>query len=250
LKKAGVFTIEFIDIYQAMRFDIIWNYRELFLRGVSLTLRLTLIGYGLGLIFGVILGLGRLSKRKIFYYPSKIYIDFFRGTPLLVQILIIHTALIPSIFGQSLGYFVSGALALTLNSAAYIAEIVRAGIQSLDKGQSEAARSLGMPEGMAMRFVILPQAIRRMVPPLGNELIALLKDSSLVTVIAATDILYAAKVVQGATFRQWEPYLTAALLYLILTWVATKLITYIENRFSTSYVPKKQSKSFFNMFRR
>lgn len=243
-------TIDLANIYQAMQFDIIWNYRELFLRGISLTVRLTLLGYGLGLILGIILGLGRLSKRQIFSYPSKIYIGFFRGTPLLVQLLIIHVAVIPTIFGQSLGYFVSGALALTLNSAAYIAEIVRAGIESLDKGQSEAARSLGMPEGMAMRFVILPQAIRRMVPPLGNELIALLKDSSLVTMIAATDILYAAKVVQGATFRVWEPYLTAAALYLILTWILTRVITYIENRFSTSYVPKNRTGEFFNMFRR
>ena len=243
-------TIETLDIFQAIRFDIIWNYRDLFLRGVSLTLRLTFVGYGLGLILGVLLGLGRLSKRKWLYYPSKIYIDFFRGTPLLVQILIIHTALIPSLFGHSLGYFVSGALALTLNSAAYISEIVRAGIQSLDKGQSEAARSLGMPQSMAMRYIILPQAIRRMVPPLGNELIALLKDSSLVTVIAATDILYAAKVVQGATFRQWEPYLTAAILYLLLTWVATKLIAFIENRFSTSYVPKKRKTTYLDNLQR
>lgn len=243
-------AIEFLAIFNAFQFEIIWNYRELFIRGVSLTLRLTLVGFSLGLMLGVILGLGRLSKNKFFYYPSKIYIDFFRGTPLLVQILIIHTALIPSLFGQSLGYFVSGALALTLNSAAYIAEIVRAGIQSLDKGQTEAARSLGMPKGMAMRYIILPQAIRRMVPPLGNELIALLKDSSLVTVIAATDILYAAKVVQGATFRQWEPYLTAALLYLILTWLATKLIAFIEKRFSTSYVPKKRKTTFMDNLQR
>lgn len=238
--------IEFLDIQQAIRFDIIWGYRELFIRGVSLTLRLTFVGYGLGLIFGILLGLGKLSKRKWLHYPSKYYIDFFRGTPLLVQILIIHTALIPSIFGHSLGYFVSGALALTLNSAAYIAEIMRAGIESLDKGQSEAARSLGMPQGMAMRFIILPQALRRMVPPLGNELISLLKDSSLVTVIAASDILYAAKVVQGATFRQWEPYLTAALLYLLLTWVATKGIAFVEKRFSTSYIPKKRKTSMIN----
>jgi len=233
-----VFTI---DIFNALQFDIIWAYRDLFIRGVWLTVRLTLLGFSLGLIFGVILGLGRLSKRKLFYYSSKIYIDFFRGTPLLVQILIIHTALIPSIFGKSLGFFVSGALALTLNSAAYIAEIVRAGIESLDKGQSEAARSLGMTNSMAMKYVILPQALRRMVPPLGNELIALLKDSSLVTVIAATDILYAAKVVQGATFRQWEPYLTAAFLYLFLTWLVTRLIAFIERRFSTSYVAKRKN---------
>ena len=153
-----------------------------------------------------------MSKKKWIYYPSKYYVDFFRGTPLLVQILLIHLALIPAIFGHSLGYFVSGSLALILNSAAYNAEIIRAGIQSIEKGQTEAARSLGMTAGTAMKLIILPQAFRRMVPPLGNELIALLKDSSLVTVIAANDLLYAGKVVAGAHLRFWEPYITVAII--------------------------------------
>src|SRR5690625_3210181 len=189
-----------------------------------------------------------MSTRKWLHYPSKYYIDFFRGTPLLVQILLIHLAVIPTMFGKSLGFFVSGALALSLNCGAYTAEIIRAGIQSLDKGQMEAARSLGMPHKMAMRHIILPQALRRMVPPLGNELIALLKDSSLVTVIAATDILYAAKVVAGAYSRFWEPYIFAAILYLMLTWICTKIIAYVEKRFSTSYVPAKRP-SLFTMKR-
>lgn len=236
-----MFTIEFLD---AIRLDILWNYKDLFIRGIWITLGLTIIGYSCGLLLGLIFGLGKLSKRKWIYYPCKYYVDFFRGTPLLVQILLIHLALIPTIFGQSLGFFVSGALALMLNCGAYTAEIIRAGIETLHKGQMEAARSLGMPHHMAMRTIILPQAFRRMVPPLGNELIALLKDSSLVTVIAATDILYAAKVVNGATFRVWEPYILAAILYLLLTWIFTKLIAYIERRFSTSYVPSKRTKIF------
>lgn len=238
--------IEFLDF---IRFDIIWNYKELFIRGIWVTLGLTLVGYICGLCFGLLFGLGRLSKRKWIHYPSKYYIDFFRGTPLLVQILLIHLAVIPTIFGHSLGFFVSGAVALTLNCGAYTAEIIRAGIQSLDKGQMEAARSLGMPHGVAMRTIILPQAFRRMVPPLGNELIALLKDSSLVTVIAATDILYAAKVSAGAYLRFWEPYIFAAVLYLLLTWVFTKVIAYIERRFSTSYVPSKRPKIFSSVRR-
>jgi len=236
-----VFTIEFLD---AIRLDILWNYKDLFIRGIWITLGLTIIGYSCGLLLGLIFGLGKLSKRKWIYYPCKYYVDFFRGTPLLVQILLIHLALIPTIYGQSLGFFISGALALMLNCGAYTAEIIRAGIETLHKGQMEAARSLGMPHHMAMRTIILPQAFRRMVPPLGNELIALLKDSSLVTVIAATDILYAAKVVNGATFRVWEPYILAAILYLLLTWIFTKLIAYIERRFSTSYVPSKRPKIF------
>jgi glutamine transport system permease protein len=234
----GVITIDFLDI----RFDVIWNYRELFIRGIGVTLSLTLVGYIGGFLLGLLVGLGKMSKKKWVYYPSKFYVDFFRGTPLLVQILIIHIALIPTLFGHSLGYFVSGSLALILNSAAYNAEIIRAGIQSIGKGQTEAARSLGMTSGVAMKLIVLPQAFRRMVPPLGNELIALLKDSSLVTVIAASDLLYAGKVVAGASFRTWEPYITIAILYLMLTFIFTKLITYVENRFSNSYVPTQRKR--------
>jgi glutamine transport system permease protein len=233
-------AIDFLDI----RLDMIWNYKELFIRGIFVTLGLTAVGYIGGVIFGLFLGMGKLSNKKWIYYPCKYYVDFFRGTPLLVQILLIHTAVIPAVFGQSLGFFVSGATALMLNCAAYNAEIIRAGIQSIEKGQMEAARSLGMPRKEAMRYIVLPQAIRRMVPPLGNELIALLKDSSLVTVIAATDILYAGKVVAGAYQRFWEPYITAAILYLILTWIFTKLITYVEKRYSNSYVPSQRRRIF------
>lgn len=134
---------------------------------------------------------------------------------------------------------VSGIAALILNCAAYVAEIIRAGIQSIDKGQMEAARSLGLNQFQAMRKVILPQAFRRMIPPLGNEFITLLKDSSLVTVIAANDILYAAKVVSGTYFRFWEPYLAAAALYLILTFIVSKIVSFIEKRFSIEYNPRK-----------
>lgn len=234
--------------FPEIRWDIIWNYRELFIRGIWVTLGLTIVGYIGGIILGLFIGMGKLSKRKWIYYLSKYFVDFFRGTPLLVQILLIHLAIIPGIFGHSLGYFVSGVTALLLNSAAYNAEIIRAGIQSIDKGQMEAARSLGMPNNVAMRHIILPQALRRMIPPLGNELIALLKDSSLVTVIAANDLLYAGKVVAGAYSRFWEPYITVAILYLCLTYIFGKIITYVENRFSNSYVPS-QRKGMFSVRR-
>lgn len=229
-----------MDFLPDIRWDMIVNYRELFVRGLFVTLALTLVGYVGGILLGLFLGMGKLSKKKWIYYPSKYYVDFFRGTPLLVQILLIHYAVIPTIFGHSLGYFVTGVTALILNSAAYNAEIIRAGIQSIEKGQMEAARSLGMPHNIAMKIVILPQAMRRMIPPLGNELIALLKDSSLVSVLAATDLLYAAKVVAGAYARFWEPYITVAIIYLFLTFIFGKLIAYVEKRFSNSYVPKKR----------
>ena len=233
-----------MDFLPDIRWDMIWNYREMFIRGIFITLGLTFVGYIGGVILGLLVGIGKISKKKWIYYPSKYYVDFFRGTPLLVQLFLIHYAVIPTIFGHSLGYFVTGSVALILNSAAYNAEIIRAGIQSIEKGQMEAARSLGMPESIAMKIVVLPQAIRRMIPPLGNELIALLKDSSLVSVFAATDLLYAAKVVSGAYLRFWEPYITIAIIYLFLTFLLGKLITFVEKRFSNSYVPKKR-KAFF-----
>ncbi|WP_036689555.1 amino acid ABC transporter permease [Paucisalibacillus globulus] len=229
-----------MDFLESIRFDMIWNYKELFIRGLWVTLGLTAVGYIGGVILGLFLGIGKLSKIKWIYYPCKYYVDFFRGTPLLVQILLIHLAVIPSIFGHSLGYFVSGATALMLNCAAYNAEIIRAGIQSIEKGQMEAARSLGMPKREAMKQIILPQAFRRMIPPLGNELIALLKDSSLVTVIAANDLLYASQVVAGAYQRFYEPYVTVAILYLLLTWVCTRVIAYVEKRYSNSYIPRRR----------
>ncbi|WP_107838337.1 amino acid ABC transporter permease [Metasolibacillus meyeri] len=227
-----------MDLFN-LEWGVIWNYRDMFIRGVGITLVLTLAGYCGGIILGLLLGLGQVSTRKIIYWPCKIYVDLIRGTPMLVQIFIIHFALFPTIFGHSLGYMVSGITALVINCAAYNAEIFRAGIQSIAKGQMEAARSLGLTYGQAMRKVILPQAFRRMIPPLGNEFIALLKDSSLLMVIAAPDILYTSKVIAGATFRQWEPYLFAALLYLILTYIATKIIAFIEKRYSNTYIPRK-----------
>ena len=230
-----------MDLFD-FRWDIIWNYRDFYITGIWVTLALTLVGYIGGVFFGVFLGLAQTSKNKLIYWPAKIYVDVFRGTPMLVQIYIIHLALIPTLFGQSYGWFVSGAAALILNSAAYNAEIFRAGIQSIDKGQMEAARSLGLTHSQAMRKVIMPQAVRRMVPPLGNEFITLLKDSSLVNVIAATDILYASKMIAGTYSRVWEPYLFAAFLYLVMTFIVTKVISYIEHRFSIDYNPRKSKR--------
>ena len=202
---------------------------------------LTICGYFGGLVLRCFFGTWEnIQKEMDFLADVKLYVDLFRGTPMLVQILIIHLAVIPSIFGQSYGFMVSGITALILNSAAYNAEIFRAGIQSISKGQMEAARSLGLTHSQAMRKIVLPQAFRRMIPPLGNEFIALLKDSSLVTVIAANDILYASKVVAGAYQRFWEPYLTAAVLIFNLTYIVTKIIAYVERRFSNNYNPRKK----------
>lgn len=212
-------------------FGVVWDYRILFLKGALTTIEITIISVLLGTVLGMFLGLARLSKWSFLKWPALVYIDIFRGTPLLVQIFIIHFALLPSIFGSSPGVWVSGILSLTLNSAAYIAEIFRAGIQSLDRGQMEASRSLGMTYGQSMRYIILPQAFRRMLPPLGNESIMLLKDSSLLVAISFKELMFAGKTIQGAILRPWEAYLPVAVLYLVMTLVLSKLVRYLEEKY-------------------
>ncbi|OEF97800.1 amino acid ABC transporter permease [Desulfuribacillus alkaliarsenatis] len=213
--------------------NIVVDYSPLFFKGVVTTVQLTVIGITFGLILGLIIAFMRLSKYFFIRWPASLYLNIFRGTPLFVQLLVVHFALIPAIFGTSQGPFFSGAVALALNSAAYISEIFRAGIKSIDKGQMEAARSLGMSHWTAMREIILPQAVKKMVPPFGNEFIILLKDSSLVAVIAVHDLTQAGRMVMAATLSPWEAYLPVAVLYLMLTIPLTYLVSYLERRLET-----------------
>ncbi|GIN86601.1 amino acid ABC transporter permease [Heyndrickxia sporothermodurans] len=212
------------------QFEIVQEYLPFFLKGTLLTIGLSFAGIILGLILGLFIGMGKMSK-KLTRYPFIWYINIFRGTPLFVQILIIHFGVMP-LFMKPVNPITSAIVALSLNSAAYIAEIFRAGIQSIDKGQMEAARSLGMSHSQAMKKVILPQAFKRMIPPLGNEFIVLLKESSLAAIIAAPELLYWGRAAQGAYMRVWEPYITVAIIYLILTLSLTYLIQYLERRFA------------------
>jgi len=215
-----------------MDYELIYNYMPFFLKGTGITILISVLGILFGTILGLFIGLGKMMKNKWLSLPFSMYITFFRGTPLLVQIYIVHFGLVRALIGTTNGY-IAGVLALTLNSAAYVAEIFRAGIQSLDKGQMEAARSLGMNKFQAMRHVILPQAFKRMIPPLGNEFIILLKDSSLISVVAVPELVYYAAAFQGRYYKVWEPYLTAALIYLILVMVMTFLLNRLEKRLKT-----------------
>ena len=211
-------------------FSIVSAYVPMYLKGVVTTVELTVLGIIFGLIIGLILAFMRLSKYAVVRWPALIYLNIFRGTPLFVQLLVVHFGLIPAIFGASQGPFFSGAVALALNSGAYVSEIFRAGIKSIDRGQMEAARSLGMTHWMAMKEIILPQAIKRMIPPFGNEFIVLLKDSSLVAVISVHDLTQAGRLVMAATLQPWEAYIPVALLYLMLTLPLTYLVAYLERR--------------------
>jgi glutamine transport system permease protein len=219
-------------MFGAIRWDALAEYFPLFLKGAVVTLEITAISVVLGTLLGLFAGMGRLSQSKAIRLIPNLYVTFFRGTPLFVQILLIHFAVLPEIMGKTTP-FVSGIVALSLNAGAYIAEIFRAGIQSIDKGQMEAARSLGMTQAQAMYHVILPQAFRRMLPPLGNEAIMLLKDSSLLAAIALAETTYFAKQMAGSTYLAWEPYLTLALLYLVMTMVLAKVVEFLERKYGT-----------------
>lgn len=211
------------------RLDIIYDYVPLLLKGTLLTIGISILSIILGSILGLFIGIGKTSK---FWYLRLImngYINVFRGTPLLLQILVIHFGLVPVFIGST-DAIIAAIAALTLNSAAYTAEIYRAGIQSIDKGQTEAAYSLGMTRFQTMRYIILPQAVKRMIPAFGNEFIVLIKDSSLVAIIAAPELMYWSNAMKSQYYRIWEPYLTAALIYFILTYSLSKLLAYLERK--------------------
>lgn len=206
------------------------------LQGAKITVEFTVVSVFFGAILGLFFALGRMSRNKIVKYTCAAYIDFFRGTPLLVQILIIYIG-VPQLFRFSMPdnyQYLAGIIALSLNCAAYTAEIFRSGIQSIDPGQTEAARSLGMSHYQSMRYIVLPQAFKVVVPPLGNELIAMLKDSSLLAFIAIEDLLYSGKIIVGRTFQPMPIYLTVAVIYLCMTMVLSMLVNYTEKRLGKS----------------
>lgn len=222
-----------------MDWGVIYEYRELFIRGIFNTILLTSVATICGTFLGLFIGLGKMSKNRFLQVPSAIFVELFRGTPMFVQILLIHFAIIPSIWqtffpnAEIPSALFSGYVALSLNAAAYIAEIFRAGIQSIDPGQMEAARSLGMTNSMAMRLIIIPQAFLRMLPALGNEFIALLKDSSLLAVIATPELGYAAFNVAKNTFERYPSYLTAAAAYLLMTLFLSRVVVRgLEKRYT------------------
>jgi polar amino acid transport system permease protein len=240
-----------------LRWEILTGYMPLFVSGVWMTLRLTLVAMGAGLILGIVFGListsaeapapGNPALRVLLILARGVtlaYVTFFRGTPLFVQILLVHFALMPALihpdhglllagegareFRQEYGAFFSGCLALSLNAGAYISEIFRAGIQSIHRGQTQAAYSVGLSYPQAMRFVVLPQAFRRMVPALVNEGVTLIKDSSLVSAIGLAELALAARTVAGAYARYWEPYLAISAVYLVLTLTLSLLAKRLE----------------------
>ena len=212
-------------------FSIVFKVLPLLLEGAAVTVEITAISVGLGLVIGMLVGVARLAKMSVLRWLAMIYIDFIRGTPLLVQIFLIYFAL-PMITGTRIDPFFAAITACSINSGAYIAEIFRAGIQSIDKGQIEAGRSLGLSWYQTMRYVIMPQAFKRVIPPLGNEFIAMLKDSSLVSVIGFEELTRRGQLIIAKTYSSFEIWMAVAILYLIMTLTISRLVAYLERRYN------------------
>jgi polar amino acid transport system substrate-binding protein len=200
--------------------------------GAGYTIFLALIGVLFGTILGAFLALMKLAKSKFVRILATIYIEYVRGTPLLVQIFIVYFG--TGILGVDMSRLAAGCIALALNSGAYVAEIIRAGITAVNKGQLEAARSLGMNQTQAMRFIIFPQAIKNILPALGNEFVTVIKESSVVSVIGVSELIFQAGNVQGASFKPFLPYVIVSLIYFVLTFTLSRLLGVAERRMNTS----------------
>lgn len=202
----------------------------LLLTGAAVTVQITALSVLLGIIIGLFVGIARISTYRIIHLVAAVYVDFLRGTPLLVQIFLVYFAL-PVVTGQRIDPFVAAIAACSINSSAYVAEIFRAGIQSIDAGQMEAGRSLGMSWLQTMRYIIVPQAARRVIPPLGNEFIALLKDSSLVSVIGFEELTRRGQLIIARTYASLEIWLCVAIIYLAMTVSISRLVAWLERRY-------------------
>ena len=214
--------------------NLIWSvipqYLDYFLAGLQMTLIISALSISLGFVGGILVGMGRISRNRLVYGLSTIYVEAFRGTPLLVQIFLVYSGL-PSI-GIFLDPLSAGLIALSLNTAAYQAEIFRGGVQSIPKGQMEAARSMGLSYNQSMFKVIIPQALRNSLPSYTNEFITMIKDSSLVSTIGVVELVLSARNVIADTFQPFVVFIFIALLYFALTYSTSKIMRYVERRFA------------------
>jgi polar amino acid transport system permease protein/polar amino acid transport system substrate-binding protein len=210
-------------------------YLGILFSGLGMTLLLALLSVVFGSMLGFIPAFMRLSKHKVLHVIAKSYVELIRGTPLLVQVLLIYSMVrLPVVvfLGIDLSSFVPGMLALLINSSAYVSEIIRGGILSVPKGQKEAALSLGMNQKQTMRKIILPQAIKHIIPALGNEFVTMIKETSIFMYLGIAELMYAATIVRTSTYAVKETYIVVAILYFMLTFPTSKLMGYFEKRLS------------------
>ncbi len=212
-----------------MDFELIQRALPILLMGAGVTIEITAFSVAIGFFIGLFVGIARISQFKILRIMAAVYADCIRGTPLLVQIFLIYFAL-PMAIGQRVEPFIAAVAACGINSGAYVSEIFRAGIQAIDVGQMEAGRSLGLTWWKTMRFIILPQAFKNILPPLGNEFIAMLKDSSLVSVIGFEELTRRGQLIIAQTYGSFEIWMTVAVLYLIMTMAISRIVAFLEKR--------------------
>lgn len=214
-------------------FTPVWNGWQALLHGTLITAEITACALLLGCVLGLLVGIGRLNPaRRWVYVPCTAYVAVIRGTPLLVQLFILFFGL-PH-FGILLPAFLCGVLGMGVYSGAYVSEIVRGAIQSIDRGQTLAARSLGMTPAVAMRQIVLPQAVVRMIPPLGNEFIALIKNSALVSLLTIHDVMHEGQKIISVSYRSIEVYLAIAVVYFVLTSTVALILRHFEQRLRRS----------------
>lgn len=209
--------------------ELFIKYRHYYFTGIKTTLLLSAGALIIGTTLGALLSLVRLSKNRFLQFLAKVYIEIVRGTPMMVQISLVYFGSY-ALFGVDMDAFLSALIAVALNSAAYVAEIIRSGIQSIDKGQTEASRSLGLTSGQTMRHIILPQAVKNILPTLGNEFVTLIKETSVASTIGVAELMYASKIVQSTSFKPFTPLVIVAVLYFIFTFTISQLIGVFERR--------------------
>lgn len=209
--------------------NFIIRYSSLFLKGLKTTLIISLVTVFLGTILGAVLFFMKSSNFFIFKIISSIYIEVVRGTPMLLQVMLVYTGS-KMVLNLDISAFSAAIIAISLNSAAYISEIVRAGIGSVDKGQMEAARSLGMSKALSMKLIIIPQAIKSILPAIGNEFVTIIKESSIASVIGVSELMFVASIVSGSTYKAMEPLMVSAVLYFVLTFTLGRIMGYFERR--------------------
>lgn len=215
------------------QFDVVWENLGFLLSGVELTLIVTVAALTSGSVVGLVVALARMSPRRWLQLPAIGYIEMFRNTPALIQLMWMYYCL-PLLTGLELSAVASATVALAVNGSAYIAEIIRGGIQGVDRGQVEAARTLGMSHAQTMRKIVLPQGFRRMIPPFVNESVSILKFSSLVSVLGVADLTYQAQVLSTTTFRPIEIFTFIALVYLVLCTALAYMARRLELRLAVS----------------
>jgi len=211
-----------------MDFSFLDKYAGFLVTGTLNTILLSGSTVILGLIGGTVLSLMKLSKVKVLEKCANVYIAFIRGTPLLVQLYLVYYSV------REMPMYLAGILAMTINSSAYIAEIIRAGIEAVDKGQFEAAKALSLNQVQTYRLIILPQALKNILPALGNEFIVLIKESAIVSVIGLHDLMYKVDTIRGLTYKPFEPLIVAAAIYFVLTYSLSKGVGHMERRLKTS----------------